>query len=87
MLTHKDTITTVTFDGSVSENYVYPETGMYGDNVDVVIQHHHIEDIDNSVTVTIGDKMYTPAQLERILEQVCAYKAAAKAFEQTRKGE
>lgn len=86
MLIHKDTITTVTFDSGSSTNYAYPETGMYGEDVEVVIQHHHNDDIDNSVTVTIGDKMYTPAQLERILVQVDAYKSAAKAFEHTRKG-
>lgn len=80
MLIHKDIIRTVTFDGSSNEDYAYPDTGMYGEELDVVIQHHHKEDIDESVTVTIGDKMFTPEQLERILHQVTSYKAAAKAF-------
>lgn len=80
MLIHKDIISTVTFDGSSNEGYAYPETGMYGEELEVVIQHHHKEDIDKSVTVTIGDKMFAPEQLERILNQVTSYKVAAKAF-------
>lgn len=80
MLFHKDTISTVTFDGSTTEGFTYPDVGMYGEEVDVLIQHHHKEDIDKSVTVTIGDKMFTPEQLERILQQVASYKAAAKSF-------
>lgn len=80
MLIHEDTITTVTFDGSVTVGYTYPDTSMYGDEIAVLIQHHHKEDVDNSVTVTIGDKMFTPEQLERVLRQVTNYKAAAKAY-------
>lgn len=80
MLIHKDIISTVTFDGSSNESYSYPETGMYGEELEVVIQHHHKEDIDKSVTVTIGDKMFTPEQLEHVLCQVTNYKVAAKAF-------
>lgn len=79
MLTKKLIIETVTFDGSQAEDYMYPDTS-YGDEVEVVIQHHHKEDVDRSVTVRIGDLTLLPEQLEAILKQVQNYKQAAKAF-------
>lgn len=82
MIKHTGSLSTVTFDGSQDSEYSYPEIGCYGDDVEVIIQHHHKEDIDASITVKIGNYMLVPDQLEKILNQVSIYKEAAKLFKE-----
>ena len=82
MIKHTGILSTVTFDGSQDSEHSYPEIGCYGEEVDVIIQHHHKEDIEASVTVKIGEYMFVPDQLEKILKRVNIYKEAAKLFKE-----
>lgn len=80
MLEKKIILETVTFCGSRSEGYRYPEISGYGDDVPCIITHHHRSDVDNSVTIQIGEYLFDPKTLCRVLEQVEYYKKAAKQF-------
>lgn len=82
MITAQTTINTVTFDGSQSEDYAYPETGCYGNELQVEITHHHKDDIEQSVTILIGEYMLVPKQLEDLLILVEKYKKSALAFKE-----
>lgn len=82
MIKYTGILSTVTFDGSQDSEYLYPEAGCYGEEIEVIIQHHHKEDIEGSVTVKIGDYMLVPQQLENILKRVNIYKEAAKLFKE-----
>lgn len=80
MLQKNIILETVTFCGSSDAGYQYPEISGYGDNIPCTITHHHNKDIDESVTVKIGEYMFTPETLSHVLEQVAFYKKAAKQF-------
>ena len=80
MLKFKDFIQTVTYDGSQTEGYMYPETS-YGDDVEVCITHSHKEDVDKSVSIKVGEYWLLPEQLDWMLKKVEAYKRSVKEFD------
>lgn len=74
----KTSITTVTFE---SEDSISP-TNFYGDEVPVEIVNHDINSGNpDSITVKIGNKMFTPNDLEFLLRLVEKYKSYIKEWQ------
>lgn len=76
----KTVITTATFQGN--ENI--PDT-VYGDEIPVDIRCHREDGDDRSITVKIGKYQFPLSELERLLDDVSAHKAAVAAGNKARK--
>lgn len=80
MLTSTFVLETVTF--STDTGYDYPEVSGYGGDVEIKLEYHHEDDKQKSLTVSIGDYLFTPSQIEEILKEVSSYKKALAAADE-----
>ena len=80
-VTTNDVITTAMFDG---EDSIIPDTS-YGTQIPVVIKSHDPKGSHESVTVTIGDKMFPASELEHVLDLVKKHQQAVDAFNSAKK--
>lgn len=76
----KTVITTATF----GDDSCIPDTD-YGKNIPVEILTHREDGDDRSITVKIGGNMFPLSELERLLDDVAAHKAAVSAGNKARK--
>lgn len=80
MLSKQVVIETVTFSSDPAEGYAIPEVSGFGSRITCEITHTHDEEIDESITIKIGDNKFRLDTLQYLIDQVDAYRAAAKAF-------